>query len=74
MGVFLYVKHSVSSRDPLEASDYDANLIRIYVPDAACFVPRVLYRPGGGRMNGDRRILVEIRPCELEFRFASCNV
>jgi hypothetical protein len=29
MGVFLYMKHSVSSRDPLEASDYDANLIRI---------------------------------------------
>ena len=55
MRVFLYIKHSASSRDPLEATDEDANLIRIEkkltllpVPDAACFAPRVLYRPDGG--------------------------
>jgi hypothetical protein len=33
-------------------------LTLLLVPDAACFVPRVLCRPSGGRMNGDRRILV----------------
>jgi hypothetical protein len=80
MRVFLYMKHSASSHDPLKASNEDANLIRrerltlLLVPDAACLVLRVLYRPGGGRMNGDRRVLVGIHPCELEFRFASCNV
>ena len=74
------MKRSASSRDPIEASNEDASPIRVeeslpfLVPDAVCLAPCLLHWTGGGRMKGDRKILVGIHPCELEFRFASCNV
>jgi hypothetical protein len=82
MRFFLYeTKHSASSRGPLESSNEDANphsykekLALLLVPDAACLVPRVLYQLTEERMKGDRRTLVGIHPCELEFRFLSRNI
>ena len=35
---------------------------------------RVLYQPNEECMKVDRRILVEIQPYELEFRFVSRNI
>jgi hypothetical protein len=75
------MKHSAPSRDPLEVSNKDANLIRIE-KDLPFFSFQMLLvlchgcctGPVGGRMNGDRRILVGIQPRGLECRFASCNV
>ena len=60
------MKSSASSRDPLESSSEDANPIRIEKS-----LQRVLYWPNEGRMKVDRRILVGVQPCELEFRFMS---
>jgi hypothetical protein len=67
--------HSASSRNPLEPSNQGSNPIRIekrppffsllLVADATRLVPRVLCRPGGGRMKVDRRILAGSAPANL---------
>ena len=49
-------------------------LTLLLIPDAACFVPRALYKPNEERVKGDRRVLMGIHPRELEFKFASRNI